>query len=219
MSGSPAFRARAHPGSTANRRRRASHAPRIDRKSTFRQARFRAPGRPGVWSLLDIRFGILTCSARDESEPRCAMSEDSDLKAKLAKLEALFRRAGSLGEKSAAGAAIERLQGRLAGSGEKREPEVELQYSLPDVWSAELFRAVCRKHGVRPYRYRRQRRTTVMVRAREREFDRRAWPEYCRLHDELADYFKDVTDHLISRVMGSGGSSSDPLELEGGAGQ
>ena len=180
---------------------------------------FRDPGRPGVWSLLDIRFGILTCSARDESDLRCAMSEDSDLKAKLAKLEALFRRAGSPGEKSAAGAAIERLQGRLAGSGEKREPEVELQYSLPDVWSAELFRAVCRKHGVRPYRYRRQRRTTVMVRAREREFDRGAWPEYCRLHDELADYFKDVTDHLISRVMGSGGSSSDPLELEGGAGR
>ena len=147
------------------------------------------------------------------------MSEDSDLKAKLAKLEALFRRAGSPGEKSAAGAAIERLQGRLAGSGEKREPEVELQYSLPDVWSAELFRAVCRKHGVRPYRYRRQRRTTVMVRAREREFDRRAWQEYCRLHDELADYFNDVTDHLISRVMGSSGSSSAPLEIEGGAGQ
>ncbi len=146
------------------------------------------------------------------------MSEDSDLKAKLAKLEALFRRAGSPGEKSAAGAAIERLQGRLAGSGEKREPEVELQYSLPDVWSAELFRAVCRKHGVRPYRYRRQRRTTVMVRAREREFDRRAWQECRRLHDELADCFNDVTDHLVC-FMGSGGSGSAPLELEGGAGR
>ena len=144
------------------------------------------------------------------------MSEDSDLKAKLAKLEALFRRAGSPGEKSAAGAAIERLQGRLAGSGEKREPEVELQHSLPDVWSADLFCAVCRKHGVRTYRYKRQRRTTVMVRVREREFDREAWPEYRRLHDELADYFNDVTDHLISRVMGSGDSSSAPLELEGG---
>ena len=103
------------------------------------------------------------------------MSEDSDLRAKLAKLEALFRRAGSPGEKSAAGAAIERLQGRLAGSGERREPEVELRHSLHDVWSAELFRAVCRKHGVRTHRYRRQRRTTVMVRVREREFDRGAW--------------------------------------------
>ena len=87
-------------------------------------------------------------------------------------MEALFRRAGSPGKKSVAGAAIERLQGRLAGSGERQELEVELQYSLPDVWSADLFSAVCRKHGVLPYRCERQRRTTVMVRARECEFDR-----------------------------------------------
>ena len=147
------------------------------------------------------------------------MSEDRELRAKLAKLEALFQRAGSPGEKSAAGVAIERLQGRLAGSGEKQEPEVELQYSLHDVWSADLFCAVCRKHGVRTYRYKRQRRTTVMVRVRESEFDRGAWQEYRQLHDELADYFNDVTDHLISRVMGSGGSSSAPLEIEGGVGQ
>ena len=82
---------------------------------------------------MDVRFDIRTWSARDESVLRCAMSEDRELRAKLAKLEALFRRAGSPGEKSAAGAAIERLQGRLAGSGEKQEPEVELQYLLHDV--------------------------------------------------------------------------------------
>ena len=141
------------------------------------------------------------------------MNEEIELRAKLAKLEALFRRAGSPGEKSAAGAAMERLQGRLAGSGQKqREPEVELQHSLPDVWCVDLFCAVCRKHGVRPYRYRRQRRTTIMVRVREREFYREAWPEYCQLHAELAEYFNDVTDHLISRVMGSGGSGAPDLK-------
>ena len=58
-----------------------------------------------------------------------------------------------------------------------------------------------------------------MVRVRESEFDRRAWQEYRQLHDELADFFNDVTDHLISRVMGSGGSSSAPLEIEGRGGQ
>ena len=73
------------------------------------------------------------------------MNGDRELRAKLAKLEALFRRAGSLGEKSAAGAAIERLQGRLAGAGMKREPEVELKYSFPDLWRVDLFCAVCRK--------------------------------------------------------------------------
>ena len=136
------------------------------------------------------------------------MRDDRQLREKLAKLEALFRRAGTPGERTAAGAAIERLQGRLPDPGAAPEPEVELQYSLPDAWCVDLFCAVCRKHGVRPYSYKRQRRTTVMVRVREREFDETAWAEYRRLHDELADYFSAVTDHLISRVMGSGGSST-----------
>ena len=136
------------------------------------------------------------------------MVDDEELRAKLAKVEALFRRAGSAGERAAAGAAIDRLHDRLAGSAGKDEPEVELQFSLPDAWSVSLFVAVCRKHGVRPYRYRRQRRTSVVVSAREREFNRVVWPEYSRLQTELESYFEDVTDHLISRVMGSDGDDS-----------
>lgn len=136
------------------------------------------------------------------------MVDDEELRAKLAKVEALFRRAGSPGERAAAGAAIDRLQGRLGASDRKREPEVELQFSLPDTWSVSLFVAVCRKHGVRPYRYRRQRRTSVVVRTRERDFNRVVWPEYNRLQNELESYFEDVTDHLITRVMGSDGDDS-----------
>ena len=130
------------------------------------------------------------------------MAIDEELREKLAKVEALFRRAGSPGERAAAGAAIDRLRGRLG------EPEVELRFSLPDTWSVRLFVAICRKHGLHPYRYSRQRRTTVMVRARERTFDREVWAEFSRLHDELENYFEDVTDYLISRAMGSDGDDS-----------
>ena len=92
------------------------------------------------------------------------MVHDEELRAKLAKVEALFRGARSAGERAAAaGAAMGRLQGRLSGPEGDREPEVELHFTLPDTWSVSLFVAVCRKHGVRPYRYARQRRTTVMV--------------------------------------------------------
>ena len=42
--------------------------------------------------------------------------------------------------------------------------------------------------------------------------DREAWPEYCQLQSELAAYFNDVTDHLVSRVMGSGGRSTLDLK-------
>ena len=174
---------------------------------------------PGVRSPMDIRFDIRTWSARDESVLRRAMCEDRELRAKLARLEAQFRRAGSPGGKSLAGAAIERLQGRLAGSGEKREQEVEVQHSLPDAWSADLFCAVRRKHGVRPCRYRRQRQATVVVRARESEFDRGAWQECYQLHAELADCFNDVTGHLFLRGMGSGGSGSARPGTKGGVGR
>ena len=136
------------------------------------------------------------------------MVDDKELRAKLAKVEALFRRAASPGEKAADGAAMDRLRGRLGGLDGNREPEVELQFSLPDTWSVSLFVAVYRRHGVRPYRYRWQRRTSVVVRAREREFNRVVWPEYSSLQTELESYFEDVTDHLITRVMGSDGDDS-----------
>ena len=136
------------------------------------------------------------------------MAGEEALRAKLAKVEALFRRAGGPGERAAAGAAMDRLRARLGRRDGKREPEVELKLTLPDKWSVSLLAAVCRKHGIKPYRYARQRRTTVMVRARERDFDGVVWPKFERLHSELESYFEDVTDDLITRVMGSDGGDS-----------
>ena len=44
--------------------------------------------------------------------------------------------------------------------------------------------------------------------AREWEFNRVVWPEYSSLQTELESYFEDVTDDLITRVMGSDGDDS-----------
>jgi hypothetical protein len=137
---------------------------------------------------------------------------DRELRAKLAKLEELFRRAGSPGERAAAEAAIDRLQGRLRES-EDLDPEVELKFSLPDGWSVRLFIAVCRKHGLRPFRYARQRNTTVMIRARQRAFDRLVWSEFSRLQTELEIYFEEVVDHLITDAMRADGAQ-DSLQPE-----
>ena len=136
------------------------------------------------------------------------MMDDKALREKPSKVEALFRRAASPGEKAAAGAAMDRLHDRLGSWDRNPDPEEEYQYSLPDTWSVRLFIAICRKHGVHPYRYARQRRTTVLVRVRKREFDRVVWQEFSRLHSELEDYFEAVTDHLITRAMGSDGDDS-----------
>jgi hypothetical protein len=140
------------------------------------------------------------------------MNEHQDIRERLAKLEALFARGATAGERAAAGAAMGRLQARLDLGGKTiSEPEIEMQYSLPDVWSVRLFVAICRKHGVQPFRYPRQRRTTVMVRIRKSEFERTIAAEFQALHRELTSYFAEMVDHLISDVMKSDGDD-DSLE-------
>src|SRR5216684_5518018 len=83
------------------------------------------------------------------------MSIESQLREKLRKIEALFAGAGTAGERLAAEAALERVRARLAELGQ-REPSVEIQFSMPDQWSRHLFLALCRRYGLKPYRYYRQ---------------------------------------------------------------
>ncbi|SAY39130.1 hypothetical protein [Candidatus Synechococcus spongiarum] len=134
--------------------------------------------------------------------------DEKTLLQKLAKVEELFRRAASPGERAAAEAALNRLQARLGSGDRDQEPEVELKFSLSDRWSMRLFIAIYRKHGVRPYRYARQRRTTIMARARPEEFKRLVWAKFCQLHGELERYFEDVSDQLITRAMGADGNDN-----------
>ena len=79
------------------------------------------------------------------------MSDETQLREKLRKIEALFAGAGTEGERLAAGAALARLRERLA-SLRRSEPAVEMQFSLGDQWSRRLFLALCRRYGLDPYR-------------------------------------------------------------------
>jgi hypothetical protein len=134
------------------------------------------------------------------------MRDEGDIRERLVKLEALFARGATAGERAAAGAAMERLQARVDLAGPvPDEPEIELQYSLPDVWAVRLFVALCRKHGIKPYRYPRQRRTTVMVRIRQKAFEETVMAEFQTLHRELTSYFGEMVNHLIANVMRSDG--------------
>ena len=138
------------------------------------------------------------------------MRDQDDIREKLAKLEALFSRGATAGERAAAGAAFERLQSRLdIDTPSRDEPEIELQYSLPDVWAVRLFVALCRKHDVKPYRYPRQRRTTVMVRVRQTSFEQTIAREFQTLHRELTSYFNETLNHLIANVMKSDGNDEN----------
>jgi len=147
---------------------------------------------------------VYACLDRNKWTDR--MRDQGDIRERLSKLEALFARGATAGERAAAGAALERLQARLDLAGSAAvEPEIEVQYSLPDIWAVRLFVALCRKHGVKPYRYPRQRRTTVMVRVRQTAFEQTIAAEFRELHRELTSYFGEMVNHLIANVMKSDG--------------
>ena len=109
-------------------------------------------------------------------------NSQQDLFDKLRRLERIFSDSDSDGERSAAQAAIDRIKLKIEETPAVSTRAIsnqleEYQYSLPDLWSVRLFMAVCRKHGVQPYRYKRQRRTTVMIRVNPFVFDKVIEPE------------------------------------------
>ncbi len=124
------------------------------------------------------------------------MTNEQELREKLRKISALFEGATTDGERSAAAAAIERVKKALAAM-VKTDHTVEMQFTLPDRWQRRLFAALCRRYGIDPYRYKRQRYTTVMVRAPRRFIDVTLWPEYLELKEALDQYLNDATERII----------------------
>jgi hypothetical protein len=124
------------------------------------------------------------------------MATASQLHEKLRKIEALFAGAGTAGEKNAAEAALERVRARLNELGH-RDPAIEMQFSMADQWSRHLFLALCRRYGLKPFRYRRQRRTTVVVRVPKGFLDLVLWPEFNELNQALQNYLHEVTIRVI----------------------
>jgi hypothetical protein len=130
-----------------------------------------------------------------------AMTE-AQLRDRLRKISALFEGALTSGERAAAAAAMERVKESLGaiGSAPHRtadEPLVEMQFSLADRWQRRLLTALCRRYGLVPFRYRRQRHTTLMVRLKRSFLDRILWPEYIELRDALDEYLAAATDRII----------------------
>jgi hypothetical protein len=124
------------------------------------------------------------------------MATQSDLREKLRKIEALSSGAGTPGERDAAEAALARLRAKLAQA-VRDDPPIEVQFSLADQWSRQLFVALCRRYGLKPYRYPRQRRTTVVVRAPKRFIEEVLLRQFRDIDSELRAYLTDVTLKII----------------------
>jgi hypothetical protein len=124
------------------------------------------------------------------------MTTEQSLREKLRKISALFEGAKTPGERSAAEAALLRVKKALALIAQTEQP-IEMRFTLPDRWQRRLFAALCRRYGLEPYRYLRQRYTTVMVRVPRSFVDRTLWPEYLAIKDALDEYLSEATERII----------------------
>jgi hypothetical protein len=125
---------------------------------------------------------------------------EQDLLDKLSKIERLYAGAATPGEKEAAADAIARIKRRL-GEVAKVDRPIEYKFTLSDGWSKKLFTALLRRYALRPYRYARQRRNTVMVRVPRSFVNETLWPEFLELSGVLQTYLDEVTERVISGAI------------------
>jgi hypothetical protein len=117
------------------------------------------------------------------------------------RVEALHGGATTPGEKEAAANAMRVLQARLREMA-KQAPPIEYHFSMVDPWSRRLFVALARRYGLTPYRYRRQRRNTVMLKVSKPFVEDTLWPEFQELDVTLRKWLAEATDRAIAQVFG-----------------
>ena len=144
--------------------------------------------------------------------PGTRMTTEAQLREKLRKIYALFEGATTPGEREAAAAAIGRVRQALAAA-EPREQPVEYKFALPDRWQRRLFTALCRRHGLEPYRYKGQRYTTVMLRAPASLVNGVLWPEFREIKQVLDEYLNEATERIIREEVF--GNDREPQERTG----
>ncbi|MBL9181705.1 MAG: hypothetical protein JNN17_06165 [Verrucomicrobiaceae bacterium] len=138
---------------------------------------------------------------------------EAELLEKLRKIERLYAGAATPGEKEAAADAMRRIQQRLKKT-EKAERPIEYKFTLVDGWSKKLFIALLRRYDLRPYRYARQRRNTVMVRVPKSFVDDTLWPEFLELSEVLQQYLEDITRRVIAEGIHADASEEDVIAGE-----
>ena len=139
------------------------------------------------------------------------MTLEQELRQKLRKIEALFAGAATKGERLAAGAAAERIRDRLDQAAAEEE-EIEMKFSISDAWSRQLFVALCRRYGLRPFRYRRMHRQSIIVSAPKSFVEQVLWPEFEELNVALTAYLSGITEKVIREEVH--GETGDADEVE-----
>jgi hypothetical protein len=138
------------------------------------------------------------------------MTDISKLIEKLRLIEALYSGATTPGERSAAENARQRIRNRIEQYKEA-DPPVEYKFTLQNMWSRKLFVALLRRYDLKPYRYYRQRYTTVMTKVSKTFVDKTLWPEFLELDEELTAHINDTAEKIINEAVF--GDSSEAEEI------
>ncbi|KAA3655086.1 MAG: hypothetical protein DWQ10_17360 [Calditrichaeota bacterium] len=137
--------------------------------------------------------------------------DEARLKQKLESIERLFAGATTEGERIAAGVALKKIQKRLQKF-QKSEQPVEYKFTLNDMWSRKLLVALMRRYGIEPYRYARQRYTTVMARIPKQFVEEILWPEFKELNDVLRAYLEETTGRIITENIYADSSEASVIK-------
>jgi hypothetical protein len=88
-------------------------------------------------------------------------------------------------------------------------PVEEFRFSLPSARSQVLFCALLKRCGVKAYRYRGQKRSTINARVSKRFVDELLWPQYREFASILDTFFDGLAFQVISDTIGPG-----PFQVE-----
>src|SRR3546814_19223363 len=75
------------------------------------------------------------------------------------------------------------------------------KFSITDPWSRQLFIALCRRYGIKPFRYTRMHRQTVISRAPASFVQMTLWPEFEELSSALTAHLDEITTKIISEEV------------------
>jgi hypothetical protein len=91
---------------------------------------------------------------------------------------------------------LNRIRAAL-NTAEQTERSIELNFRLPDRWSRPLSLALCRRYGLRPYRYPRQRWCCGAQIVHRQTL----WPEYLEISQALDQYLNEATERIIREEL------------------
>lgn len=140
--------------------------------------------------------------------------DDQRLKEKLRAIEALIAGATTEGERAAAEYAKERIAARLRER--HAEPEAVWRFT-GDPWSRQLLVALARRYGLEPFRWKGQRRSTVMLRGPLGFLRGTFIPAFVQMEEMLHQHLTAMTERVIAEALHA--NVSEPAEVEREPGQ